>query len=209
MSRLLFLGSLRLTPYIGGSATARTRKSPEMGSRGFCRLMRIGLFLQYHLLSGVVFATGHPVLIHTGRDGFAGAVASIPVDLVVSSSVMGLAKATHQLAAGVVDVDLHIAGFLELVANVGVGVEGVGVGILKSGLESNARSVTFITFDAEDHADGRGVAVGAIHLVYLQPVVIQSTYRIVINRGSCNDRVRQQFRCLSLQKHLPLRPSFA
>ena len=53
------------------------------------------LLLQYHLLGGVILTAGHLILIHTGRDGFAGAVASIPVDLIIPGGSMALAEAAH------------------------------------------------------------------------------------------------------------------
>ena len=56
---------------------------------------RRSLFLEHHFLGGAVFAAAHSVLVDTGRDGFAGAVASIPVDLIVSCSVVGAAEAAH------------------------------------------------------------------------------------------------------------------
>ena len=111
LAKRLITAAVRRPPVQAPPIQKRTPAFPQ-ASRSMFLAKFSSLFLQHHLLGFAVATTAHPVKIHARRQFPAGAVATVPDETIVSGIAVIALKALKQLAAGVVDTYLHVAGIL-------------------------------------------------------------------------------------------------
>ena len=115
--------------------------------------------------------------IETGKVDTAGQISAaivttIPDDLVPTFVVLSLEQIAHQLSPLIVDFDLYLAGFIHAIADGGLWVKGIGIGITETGNRGYMHRASIGTIKM--NVDRAKDLAGAVKICAQEPVAIET-----------------------------------